>query len=114
VVKASGLCTIYPNKKDAKEAFEIVEDLVLGECENRHGGSVDKFWDKWFDKFNEFKNLNLSIFDYELLLRDEPRLELIDKTINISNLKTSRVGGIINLMVFTGAETITISTDTAD
>lgn len=90
--------------EDAKEAFPVIEDFVLGAWEERYA-SLNEFLEKWSVKFHpDIKYIGLSQSDYELGVDNDPNVNIGEKEINITRLRTSNVGGIVRLLMFAGAK----------
>jgi len=95
----------------ANEAFEMIQDFTLGEWEERHE-SLEEFLNIWTEKFHsDVKYINLTPIDYSLGVDNEPDIELVGNSIQIRKLRSSNVGGIVKLMLFSGAKSANVSND---
>lgn len=94
----------FSKVEDAKEAFPVIEDFVLGAWEERYP-SLNEFLEKWSVKFHpDIKYIGLSQSDYELGVDNDPNVNIGELEIRITRLRTSNVGGIVRLLMFAGAK----------
>jgi len=101
----------FTTEKDAEEAFEMIKDFALGEFEERHE-SVKEFLEVWTEKFHSgLKDSDINEFDYSIGTDNYPNVNLEGKKISISGIRTTNVGGIVKLMLFSGAKNTDVSND---
>lgn len=95
----------------ANEAFEMIKDFTLGEWEERHK-SFEEFLNIWSERFpSEIKYISLTATDYSIGVDNEPDIELIGNEIQIRKIRSDNVGGIVKLMLFSGAKSANVSND---
>jgi hypothetical protein len=94
----------FTKNEDAEKAFEMVKDFTLGAWEERHA-SVKEFLELWSEKFHsDLKYSSINESDYVLGVDNEPDVELAGNKIRISRIRSTNVGGIVKLMLFSGAK----------
>lgn len=101
----------FTNAKDANEAFEMIKDFTLGQWEERHT-NFKEFLEIWSEKFHpDVKYIDIDENDYSIGVDNEPDIEIDGSTIRIKELRTTNVGGIVKLLLFSGAKNTEVNND---
>lgn len=97
----------FDSNEKAKDAINIVEDITLASWEERFS-SIREFEDKWKDKY-PYLPYKVSESDMESGVDNTPDIEIVDDKIKISRFRSDNIGGIIKILMMTGAIKIDVT-----
>lgn len=107
----SGNVTIigeFNNESMAQQAYNIVEDFVMAAWEERYP-NIEAFYQAWKAREPRLANAMLNNYDFEIGIDNTPEISIAGKKVQITNLRSENISGIIKLFFINDSQKTTIT-----